>query len=66
MLVNEPFENSLKARKQSVLCKCGHRVYIDHKKEFQICNVCGKKHFNNREIFKKNLKKILELRNEVI
>lgn len=62
MLLNESYENSQKAREQSVLCPCGHRNYIDNKKEFKICQFCGRKHFSKRAKFKKNLKEIMELK----
>ena len=43
----------------SVLCNCGHRMYISPKKQFKICKICGRKHFSPKEEFKNKLNILL-------
>ena len=51
--------NKMKRKKYSVQCKCGHRVFINPRKEFAICCYCGLKHTSPKENFKKKLKSLL-------
>lgn len=53
-------ESYMKRKTYSVLCKCGHRVYINPGKEFAVCCFCGKKHISPKENFKNKLKNLLE------
>ena len=43
----------------SVVCKCGHRVFINSRKEFAICYFCGRKHTSPKENFKNKLNSLL-------
>lgn len=52
-------EQLLKRKSYSVLCQCGHRIYINPRKEFAVCCFCGKKHISPKEQFKSKLSELL-------
>ncbi len=58
---NERYLKETQERKiYSVLCGCGHRIYIPAKTIYKVCCVCGKKHISPKEEFKNKIRSLLE------
>jgi len=56
----EQFKNQLLDRKtNSVLCKCGHRLFISKNKGYAVCNFCGERYKSPKEEFKNKLTSLL-------
>lgn len=58
-------EQLLDKKVNSVLCSCGHRIFMRTKK-YAVCWCCGKKHISPKEQFKIKFKEYLKTKYGII
>lgn len=64
MSLEEIEKYSSEMSKLKTSCQCGHKMFINPKVGYAICDWCGRRVENEKTKFKKKLKEILEKEKE--